>query len=112
LCTVGAMCRLFYPLSRRLSTYTHVCSRQCGPDGHYIGAYTRSEDFELDQPSDRELIRAVLTGDRAAYGVLYDRYAPLIRAVCYDHARNLADAVPIDGKTSAGGIGRRAEIPG
>ena len=38
------------------------------------------------------LVRAVLTGDKAAYGELYDRYAPLIRAVCYDQAGNLADA--------------------
>ena len=86
------MCRLFYPLFCGLSTCTHVSSRQYGPDGHYIGEYTRSEDFELDQPSDRELTRTVLAGDRAAYGTLYDRYAPLIRAVCYDHTRNLADA--------------------
>lgn len=46
----------------------------------------------MDQPSDREWIRAVMAGDRAAYGRLYDRYAPLIRAICYDHARSLADA--------------------
>jgi len=46
----------------------------------------------LDQPSDREWIQAVRAGDRAAYGKLYDRYAPLIRAICYDHVRSLADA--------------------
>ena len=38
------------------------------------------------------LVRAVLAGDKAAYENLYDRYAPLIRAVCYDTAGNLADA--------------------
>jgi RNA polymerase sigma-70 factor (ECF subfamily) len=38
------------------------------------------------------LVRAVLSGDKAAYGNLYDRYAPLIRAVCYDTTGNLADA--------------------
>ena len=38
------------------------------------------------------LVRAVFAGDKAAYGKLYDRYAPLIRAVCYDQAGNLADA--------------------
>lgn len=46
----------------------------------------------MQQPSERELVRAVLAGDKAAYGILYDRYAPMIRAVCYDHAHNLADA--------------------
>jgi RNA polymerase sigma-70 factor (ECF subfamily) len=38
------------------------------------------------------LVRAVLAGDKAAYENLYDRYAPLIRAVCYDVAGNLTDA--------------------
>jgi DNA-directed RNA polymerase specialized sigma24 family protein len=52
----------------------------------------RSKDFELSQRSDNELVQAAVAGDRAAYGTLYDRYAPLVRAVCYDHTRNLADA--------------------
>ena len=38
------------------------------------------------------LVRAVLAGDKAAYEKLYDHYAPLIRAVCYDTTGNLADA--------------------
>jgi len=38
------------------------------------------------------LVRAVLAGQRAAYEKLYDRYASLVRAVCYDTTRNLADA--------------------
>jgi RNA polymerase sigma-70 factor (ECF subfamily) len=38
------------------------------------------------------LVRTVLAGDKAAYGKLYDRYAPLVRAICYDEARNLTDA--------------------
>ena len=42
--------------------------------------------------SDKTLIRAVFAGDKAAYEKLYDRYAPLIRAVCYDSSGNLADA--------------------
>lgn len=46
----------------------------------------------MTTPSDRTLVRAVFAGDKAAYGKLYDRYAPLVRAVCYDQARNLADA--------------------
>ena len=43
-------------------------------------------------PSDRKLIQAVLAGEKAAYEKLYDRYAPLVRAICYDTTRNLADA--------------------
>ena len=34
----------------------------------------------------------MLAGDKAAYEKLYDRYAPLVRAVCYDMTGNLADA--------------------
>jgi RNA polymerase sigma-70 factor (ECF subfamily) len=46
----------------------------------------------LTTPSDKTLIEAVITGDKKAYEKLYDRYAPLIRAVCYDYTGNLADA--------------------
>ena len=42
--------------------------------------------------SDKTLIEAVLAGDKAIYGKLFDRYAPLVRAVCYDTTGNLADA--------------------
>lgn len=44
------------------------------------------------EPSDEMLVLAVLTGEREAYEKLYDRYAALVRAVCYDTTRNLADA--------------------
>jgi RNA polymerase sigma-70 factor (ECF subfamily) len=50
------------------------------------------EGPELTTPSDKMLVRAVLVGDKSAYESLYDRYAPLIRAVCYDTTGNLADA--------------------
>ena len=43
-------------------------------------------------PSDRKLIRAVFAGEKTAYEKLYDRYAPLVRAICYGTTRNLADA--------------------
>jgi RNA polymerase sigma-70 factor (ECF subfamily) len=46
----------------------------------------------LTTPSDKTLIEAVFAGDKAAYGKLYDRYASLVRAVCYDYTGNLADA--------------------
>ena len=42
--------------------------------------------------SDEMLVRAVLAGQNTAYEKLYDRYAPLVRAICYDGTRNLADA--------------------
>ena len=43
-------------------------------------------------PSDRKLIQAVFAGENTAYEKLYDRYAPLVRAICYDTTRNLTDA--------------------
>ena len=46
----------------------------------------------MTTPSDKALVLAVFAGDKAAYGKLYDRYAPLVRAVCYDMTGNLADA--------------------
>jgi len=46
----------------------------------------------LNKPSDKELIQAVINGSNSAYGQLYDRYAPLVRAICYDHTKHLADA--------------------
>ncbi len=46
----------------------------------------------MTTPSDKALVLAVFTGDKAAYEKLYDRYAPLVRAVCYDMTGNLADA--------------------
>ena len=46
----------------------------------------------MTTPSDKTLIEAVFAGDKAAYEKLYDRYAPLVRAVCYDMTGNLADA--------------------
>ena len=42
--------------------------------------------------SDADLVRAVLGGNRAMYAELYDRYAPLVRAVCHNTTRNLACA--------------------
>ena len=46
----------------------------------------------MTTPSDKTLIRTLFAGDKAAYEKLYDRYAPLVRAVCYDMTGNLADA--------------------
>ncbi|MBN1488936.1 MAG: sigma-70 family RNA polymerase sigma factor [Phycisphaerae bacterium] len=41
---------------------------------------------------DANLVRAVLDGDRSAYAGLYDRHAPLIRAICHDATGDLASA--------------------
>ena len=45
-----------------------------------------------DRPADEELVRAALAGDRGAYASLYDRYAPLVRAVCHDATRDRHEA--------------------
>ncbi|MHC4534629.1 MAG: RNA polymerase sigma factor [Planctomycetota bacterium] len=61
--------------------------------GHYT--YRECQNLkgpDLTTPSDKTLIEAVLAGEKEAYEKLYDRYAPMIRAVCYDYTGNLADA--------------------
>jgi RNA polymerase sigma-70 factor (ECF subfamily) len=50
------------------------------------------EGVKLHKPSEIELVRAVVAGDRTAYAILYDRYAPLVRALCHDYTQNLTDA--------------------
>ena len=42
--------------------------------------------------SDAARVRATIAGDSSAYGLLYDRYARLVRAVCHDTTRNLAES--------------------
>ncbi len=44
------------------------------------------------EQSDSRCVKAALAGDKAAYARLYDRYAPLVRALCYDSTGSLADA--------------------
>jgi RNA polymerase sigma-70 factor (ECF subfamily) len=51
-----------------------------------------SEDATVAKRNDARLVQAAADGDRDAYGTLYDRYAPLIQAICYDHTHHLADA--------------------
>lgn len=50
------------------------------------------ERFTLHRPSEEELVRAIKAGDKTAYGEIYDRFAPLVRAICHDWTHNLADA--------------------
>lgn len=46
----------------------------------------------MTKPSDKELIQAVMAGEKTAFAELYDRYGPLVRAICYDTTRNLTEA--------------------
>ena len=46
----------------------------------------------MTTPNDEMLVQAVFAGENTAYEKLYDRYAPLVRAICYDTTGNLADA--------------------
>jgi RNA polymerase sigma-70 factor, ECF subfamily len=41
-----------------------------------------------NEPTDADLVARVLSGDREAFGRLYDRYARLVRAVVYPVARD------------------------
>lgn len=41
------------------------------------------------KPEDADLVRTTLDGDRTAFGQLYDHYAGLIRAICYDTTRSV-----------------------
>ena len=45
--------------------------------------------------SNGTLVRGVLDGDRAAFAELYDRRAPLIRAICFDGTHDLEAAAEI-----------------
>jgi RNA polymerase sigma-70 factor, ECF subfamily len=51
------------------------------------------------QPDDRKLVQDARRGDRDAYAGLYDRYAGVVRAVCFEttgdleHAQDLAQEV-------------------
>jgi RNA polymerase sigma-70 factor, ECF subfamily len=45
----------------------------------------------MEHPTDAELVREALRGSREAFLLLYDRYAPLVRASCTSATQNLAD---------------------
>ena len=70
----------------------------------------------MTEANDEMLVKSVLTGERAAYAELYDRYAPLVRAVCYDRCGNLADAqdlaqdVFVRGYEKLGRLGRQGRF--
>ncbi len=46
----------------------------------------------MTTPSDKMLVEAVINGEKAAFEQLYNHYAPLVRAICYDTTGNLPDA--------------------
>jgi RNA polymerase sigma-70 factor, ECF subfamily len=48
---------------------------------------------------DAELVREVLSGRRDAFGLLYDRYAPLVRAVAWDAAHDQAAVLDLTQET-------------
>lgn len=41
---------------------------------------------------DEKLVKATLAGDKQAYGRLYDLYAQVVRAVCFDVTRSISDS--------------------
>lgn len=45
--------------------------------------------------SDGELVKAILAGDRSSFERLYDKYARLVRSVCYDTTGDLTQAQDI-----------------
>jgi RNA polymerase sigma-70 factor, ECF subfamily len=48
--------------------------------------------WSVDMGEDAELWRRLVAGESAAAGELYDRYAPLIRAVAFDACHSLVEA--------------------
>ncbi len=48
-----------------------------------------------DATEDGVLVRTILNGDTSAYAVLYDRYAQLVRAKCYDTTRNITETADL-----------------
>ena len=59
----------------------HAISRHAGP--------MVKRDRDRQAADDARIVRAVLAGDRDAYGELYDRYVRLIHAVCHDATGDL-----------------------
>ena len=68
--------------------------RRFAPAGHYIYSscyFNHLLGMEMES-KEIQLVEATLKGDKAAYGELYDRYAALIRAICYDTAQSVPSA--------------------
>jgi RNA polymerase sigma-70 factor (ECF subfamily) len=52
----------------------------------------RSQGSDPPQVEDGKLVQAAAGGDRQAYGTLYDRYAHLVRAICYDRTGDVTQS--------------------
>ena len=67
------------------------------PVTHYLGDGHRT--MVMGDPdvaaSDETLVQGALNGDQAAFGELYDRWARIIRAICFDTTHNLDAAEDI-----------------
>jgi len=48
--------------------------------------------MEQSSPTDESLVEAALAGETAAFGTLFDRYAGMVRAVCFEMTGNVCDA--------------------
>jgi RNA polymerase sigma-70 factor, ECF subfamily len=46
----------------------------------------------METEYDASLVRETLNGDKSAFGTLYDRYARIIRAICFDTTRDVNGA--------------------
>ncbi len=46
----------------------------------------------MEAEYDASLVRETLNGDKSAFGLLYDRYARVVRAICFDTSRDVNTA--------------------
>ncbi|MFT5527728.1 MAG: RNA polymerase sigma-70 factor (ECF subfamily) [Pirellulaceae bacterium] len=46
----------------------------------------------MQESDDATIVKAVLSGNSESFGLLYDRYAGIVRAVCYEVTENVVDA--------------------
>jgi len=78
----------FYPISRQLSISSParrvLAVNNSAPAATIFVDTAKPEHRTLRGSSDGELVRGVLAGEKATYGLLYDCFAPLVRAVCED----------------------------
>ena len=57
-----------------------------------VVAGSKRQHRPIRDPEDAELLTRVCKGDRAAFVTLYDRYAPLVRAIGYETTGRLSEA--------------------
>ena len=59
---------------------------------------------------DAEAVQAVLAGDKSAYAELYERYARLVRAICFDATGDLVQAQDLSQEVFLRAYRRLAEL--